>query len=743
MRDAKTVKSRCSTFLWVISLGLALGLKMPSSRAGTWPALGPYVRFSGPDSALVQWETATNSPSILEYGTTALVPTRLADATPKTVHSIRLAGLAPKTKYYYRVRQVIGGQETASDVVDFETDFNCSVAPLPEGLAPYPDDQQTRWYSRVAQAILQHTGATKGYCLDFDCVEGRLAYELARQSELRVVGVASAAAAIGPARQSLQAAGVYGSRITLIQGSLKNLPFTKDCFNLVVSSAVLAGGAPSGEAGEIQRLLRPGGGVALFGLPPGITGSLAQWQALDAWVRGGVSTNAAAIVAEPGRMVLVRRAALAGGGQWSHAYGDAAQTTCSQDQRVMGRGLKLQWFGEPGARGITDRQARNPPALAVNGFFYVQGNNRVWALDAYNGAVYWSLEIPNLRRVNIPRDASNMCADESSLYLAVRDRCWRLDGYTGQLKQSYPVPAAGAAAAGDWGCLALLDESLLGSSVKTGSAYTAFDGGPYWYDSIGSESTAKVCSDNLFCLAKGDGQPRWSYRHGVIVNSTVAAGGGRVYFLESRTPGLGALATGRIASADLYKNNYLVALEAGAGALLWEKPITLPAAPNQVVLYLCYADEKLVLVDSAGTFNLFCYAAADGRLVWQKAHAWSRDNHGSHMYHPVIVRGSVYLEPYAYDLSTGAVVKSGLPLRGGCSTIAASANALHYINWDYNVGSVWLWDLDTDEPRVLAGTRGSCWLTVVSAGGMAFVPATSGGCTCRFPLQASFGFAAE
>lgn len=91
-----------------------------------------------------------------------------------------------------------------------------------------------------------------------------------------------------------------------------------------------------------------------------------------------------------------------------------APTASSHDTRVRGNGLKGQWFGEPAARGFTDRQGRRPPPLTVNGFFYAQGNDRVYALDGYNGKIYWELEIPNLRRVNIPRDGSNMCADQTS-----------------------------------------------------------------------------------------------------------------------------------------------------------------------------------------------------------------------------------------------------------------------------------------------------------------------------------------
>ena len=155
------------------------------------------------------------------------------------------------------------------------------------------------------------------------------------------------------------------------------------------------------------------------------------------------------------------------------------------------------------ARGMTDRQGRNPPPLTSNGFLYVQGDNRIWGQDAFNGTILWNYEFPSeLRRVNTPRDGSNMCADDSSLFVAMRDRAYRFDGRTGGLLRSFPVIAGGAA---NWGYIANDGDLLFGSSIKPGSEYTKFKGTPYWYDSTGTQDTAKICSDNLFAIDKRTG----------------------------------------------------------------------------------------------------------------------------------------------------------------------------------------------------------------------------------------------
>ena len=704
--------------------------------------LGPFVRFTGVSNAVVVWQTASNQPSILEFGESSPSGTRLVDGAPKINHSLALSGLKPRTKYSFVVKQLVNGQESPSAVYEFETDFNYSVTPPPPGPSPFPDDANSAFITTVAQAILAQTGVTQGYALDYGAADGRLAYELVRRSDLNVFLVSSNATVVATARRRLQAAGVYGSRVTALQAPLAQLPYTKDWFNLVVSSELLLGPNVPGSAPELFRVLRPSGGVALLGLPSGVSGSLPQWAVLDSWARNGIAPTNATIESDFNRATLITRAPLPGAGQWSHNFGDAGQTTCSGDQRVLGRGMKVQWFGEPGPRAFTDRQARNPTPLTVNGILFTQGNNRLAAQDAYNGKIYWSMEVPDLRRVNMPRDGGNWCADDTSLYVAHRDTLWRVANTTGELTQSYRVQANPANY--DWGYVASVGDRLYGSSVKKNSFYTKFDGSwEFWYDSTSAlNEIGKICSDNLFSLDKSTGQPLWTYTNGTVINSSIAIGGGRVYFVDCRNPAIRAYGSGRIDNTGLWQNNYMVALDAVTGALLWERPLSVPTSPYPAVFYLCYAGGKLVLNSSTTQYNVFAYSATNGAQLWTRTHAWNRNHHGGHMYHPVIVGNLVIVEPFAYDLNTGAVAKSGLPVRGGCTTLSAAANTVHYINWDYSIGSPYFWDLDTDQRRQMAGTRSSCWLSVISGGGMVLMPAASAGCACRFPIQSTISFAA-
>ena len=52
--------------------------------------------------------------------------------------------------------------------------------------APYKKDKMTSVYESAAENIINETGITKGYCLVLGCGNGRLPYELAKRTELKL-----------------------------------------------------------------------------------------------------------------------------------------------------------------------------------------------------------------------------------------------------------------------------------------------------------------------------------------------------------------------------------------------------------------------------------------------------------------------------------------------------------------------------------------------------------------------------
>lgn len=700
----------------------------------------PHARFVAPDAAVISWETDAPSECRVEFGVGEKFDQQIQETGSKTSHLVTLRNLQPRTQYQYRIRaNSARTQSRVSDAFELDNGLNYSVPRVTEANSPYANDARAQRSAQVAEQLLAASGVTRGYCLVLNCNDGQLAYELARRSELIIVGVDTDADQITLARALLRKAGVYGSRITLHHvESLDRLPYPQSFANLIVADDLPAStGPPRADAQGIPHL-QPATGVACFG-PWRSANQSEVKDRVTKWL-GEMKVNWDFAKPEGYDWVRIRRTPAADTGSWTHQYGEAGNTANSNEglQGVARTDrLEVQWLGRPGADFGIDRNPRMPAPLAVNGRLFHQGLNRIAALDSYNGALLWSLEIPALRRVNMPRDAGNWCADPDHLFVAVKDRCWVIAGDSGELLRTFALADPGLSATHDWGYVARADDLLYGSSVKQGSAYTDFWGKESWYDGKSGAGTEKVCSDDVFAMTRTGGELKWRYQGGVVINPTIAIAGGKVLFVECRHPEVKALATSRIGSPKLWENQYLIALDAQTGAKLWEQPID--TADGIVVFYLLAAEDKVIIASSAaGKYNLYAFSAADGKSLWQATHNWPNDNHGGHMQHPVLVRNTVFQEPCGYDATSGKLLTKEVGRHGGCATYAATANALIYRG---EGGRIAMWDMADGGVTSWYNLRPSCWLSTVPANGMVLSPEGGGGCSCGNWLETSIGFA--
>ena len=84
--------------------------------------VGPYLQDAEPNSMTVMWETNTIDESIVEWGPTTDLGNTSVGAFEMSillscVHTVNIEGLAPETRYYYRVNS----GDVISDVFDFKT----------------------------------------------------------------------------------------------------------------------------------------------------------------------------------------------------------------------------------------------------------------------------------------------------------------------------------------------------------------------------------------------------------------------------------------------------------------------------------------------------------------------------------------------------------------------------------------------------------------------------------------------
>ncbi|MHC4982405.1 MAG: SAM-dependent methyltransferase [Planctomycetota bacterium] len=729
---------------WRSFLAAALAVMITTTLASAGaepvrPDVGPYVRFEAARTATICWDTQEAMPSILLIDDKGRLDRKVIKAKPTKEHRLTVDRLAPGRVYHYQVILTLAGERMPGKVHELDMAFNYVLPEVPERPGLFGDDEASRRCAAAAELILRRTRITQGYALVCGFGTGRLAYQLARRSNLIVVGLDDDASRVAQARKRLIEAGVYGPRINVrYVPNLAKLPLTGCFANLIVSERMLTHGEFPGTAGEIARVLRPAGGTALLGTsspkPKALSGA-----SLQSWLKKS-SVPAEITEGEEGLWATTRRGALPGTGVWTHQYGRADNAAFAGEHLGAAAGtgdLQVQWLGRPGADFGIDRNPRMPAPLAANGRLFHQGLNRIIALDSYNGALLWVMEIPDLRRVNMPRDASNWCADEDRLYVVVGDKCWVLDAAGGRrvLTCRLPDPADGEKY--DWGYVARQGDKLYGSQVKKGSAYTEYWGGANWYDKPTGYGTHKVCSDMLFSCQAATGKTVWKYSRGLIINTAIAVGGGRIYFVESRNREAMASPTHRVETPKLWEEMHMVALNADTGEVLWDKPIK--TVPGTVVFYLSYAKGRLLVTSSsAGRYHLYTYDAKSGSPGWSGGHGWPSRHHGGHMQHPVIVDDTIFLEPHGYNLADGRVVVRAIGRREGCATYAASRSALFYRGAGRRVS---VWGIRTGRVTNWLNLRPSCWLSIIPANGMLLAPEGGGGCWCGNWIETSLGFA--
>jgi len=603
---------------------------------------------------------------------------------------------------------------------------------------PYPPDELTELYAEAAKHIVQQPGISKGYCLVLDSGKGRLAYELAKLTDLKIIGVERDINNVEIARKALDKAGLYG-RVAVHQGSSVKLPYTGYFANLIVSDQALRTGKLPASAEEVFRLLRPYGGIVALG-------QQTAKQDRDNLKRWGQASVPHWKVHKGDKIVwgLGQRGKLKGAGEWTHTYAEPGNTACSKDELIKGS-TTIQWFGQPGPRHMIDRHHRNVPPLFKDGRLFVPGDSILFAVDAYNGTIQWQVEIPNSRRVGVPLDCSNMAVDEQFLYVVAEGECYGFDVMSGLRRLTHTMPQLIKGQPRNWGYIAYSGDILFGSACRKGASYSETSRDVA--DALYGRNEKLVISDYLFAMDKNGGKLLWKYKDGLIVNTTITAGGGRIYFVETHSPKALADNLGRMPAKTLFDgtNQCLVALDMQTGRPVYKKKIDTDNL--QELTYLSYAKDVLILSGSrevAKTVHCYFYAldAGTGQIRWQVSHDSglpSDGGHGEYNRHPTIIDDTVYTWPYAYSLKTGRRQKEWKFDRHGhgCGGVSASAQCLFWRGHN-----PWMYDLGPEggPSRLNKVTRPGCWINIIPAGGLVLIPEASSGCTCGYPLQTSIAF---
>ncbi len=665
----------------------------------------PSLQFKSENSAQLSWQTSIPGESTaVAYGRTPQLGKRAEGKAGDGATVALLEALEPQSSYYYKIGVKREGTWQFGQVQEFSTAVNYTLVPF-----------AGKEVGQQAQSILDQMPVRKGYAvlLGHSDVLAPVALDLARSSDLVTFVYDDSAERVAKARHAMLDSGVYGLRVSVSHvDSFQELPLTSCFANVVVV------GASQKHSDEVERLVRPQGGWVVYTNPS---------TELPRWAKAGGQTTAA------------ERPPLEGTGSWAYQYGDSGNTANSGETLSGARStqdMTVQWLGRPGADFGIDRQSRMPAPLAVGGRLFHQGMNRLIALDAYNGSVLWSMEAPDLRRLNMPRDTSNWCADTEHLYLAIGERAWVMDAETGERKQTLAVPNADGN--DDWSYLAAHEGLLLGSSVKAQTVYTEYWGGDKWFDEKSGKGTGKVCSDRLFAYPLGQDEPQWEYKNGLILNPSIALDTeqGRMVFVESRHPDLLASKERQVTDPKLWQQQYLVSLDIKTGKVIWETPIN--TEDGIITFYLQVHAKGIVITVSNTQYHFYCFDKDTGNLRWKRSNPWPDDHHSGFIQHPVIVNDTIFVQPNGYAMDTGEIVTRKVGERSGCHTYIGTKSALIYRGENRRIA---MWDQESETVTTWTRLRPSCWLSFIASDGMLLVPEGGGGCSCGGWMETSIGFA--
>jgi len=476
-------------------------------------------------------------------------------------------------------------------------------------------------------------------------------------------------------------------------------------------------------------------------------------------------------------IVIKRVGPLPGSADWTHQYGNVANTIKSDD-RLVKLPLGVLWFGGNSNVDVLPRHGHGPPEQVVGGRLILQGMNSLTARDVYTGRVLWHRSFENLGTFDVYYDSTyadtpldpaynqvhipgangrgtNYVVTEDLIYIVEGNLCRVLSTATGEDVRTIALPQKDKEGPQEWGYIGIYQDVLIGGVgfAKYRSRLELKDDADAELSKskagFGTKSLDRAASMSIVGFNRHTGEQLWqvdalhSFWHNGIV-----AGNGKIFALDRNPKTVEDLLKRR--GREPPKTYRIIAFDALTGAMKWEV--------NEGIFgtWLGYSEVHDMLLQAGAAASdrlsaevgqgMTVYKAADGSVAWSKT---SLAYSGPCILHNdlIITNANAYAESAgAFYLRDGTQKMVKNPVSGrmqpwkitrayGCNTISASENLL-----TFRSGAAGYYDLLTESGTGnLGGFRSGCTSNLVAANGILNAPDLTRTCSCSYQNQTSIG----
>jgi outer membrane protein assembly factor BamB len=308
--------------------------------------------------------------------------------------------------------------------------------------------------------LLRETGVNRGYGVVLGIGDGQHLDALLAHSELNLIVLEPDAEKVGKFRRKLDDADLYGERISVQNGDLFSISLPPYLAHFIFSENLDAAGFDNGQAftEKLFQVLRPYGGVACLNLTPDQHEQFSKWVQTAQLNQGVIQRTQ-----DESHTLLTRAGALPDTDDWTHQYGNSANSVVSKDKLVKSP-MGVLWFGGPSNEKVLPRHGHGPNPQVAGGRLFIEGRDMLRCVDVYTGLLLWEREFLDLGKnydytshePGAGAIGSNYVSLEDDVYIIQGNTCYRLDAATGEILASFKTPVTSESSEHpDWGFLSI------------------------------------------------------------------------------------------------------------------------------------------------------------------------------------------------------------------------------------------------------------------------------------------------